>query len=523
MEEHVLSAPAAGPGRKKPRAKKASEDTHSLLERADQLRRGLSQTIDGRHKSTLGQFMTPAPVARFMAAMFPPGSSAGECRLLDAGAGLGALTCAFLDRWRAGGFGFARVEATACEVDDRLRDHLAASLSQYADPARLAIDVRGGDFILDAAAVFTDGRARRTHTHAILNPPYRKLGAKSAHRLALRQAGIETVNLYTAFVALAVELMAPGGLVVAIIPRSFCNGTYHRPFREHLLARCALRAVHLFHSRSQAFSDDEVLQENVIVLLERGGAQGPVAVTTSTDDRFADLAAAEHPFERIVFPDDAQRFIHVPTSAQATELEQAAGVQSSLADIGVQVSTGPVVDFRLKEHLRAQPGPGSAPLLYPQHFAGRRVAWPGGGAKKPLAIEVNEATRRWLMPAGFYCVVRRLSSKEEKRRVVAHGVRPGDFPPGTGLLGFENHVNVFHIQRGGLPEALAHGLAAYLNTTAVDEAFRRFSGHTQVNAGDLKAMRYPARDVLEAFGRWLIAYPDATQEELDARFRDSCP
>jgi type I restriction-modification system DNA methylase subunit len=63
-------------------------------------------------KSELGQFMTPSSVARFMAEMFPP-STQQTCRLLDAGAGVGALSCAFLDRWMSGGLGFKSVEATA--------------------------------------------------------------------------------------------------------------------------------------------------------------------------------------------------------------------------------------------------------------------------------------------------------------------------------------------------------------------------------------------------------------------------
>lgn len=69
----------------------------SLLDHADKMRRAVSPKIAVRHKSQLGQFMTPAPVARFMASLFPT-SDIDACILLDAGAGLGALTCAFLDR-----------------------------------------------------------------------------------------------------------------------------------------------------------------------------------------------------------------------------------------------------------------------------------------------------------------------------------------------------------------------------------------------------------------------------------------
>jgi len=69
------------------------------------------------------------------------------------------------------------------------------------------------------------------------------------------------------------------------------------------------------------------------------------------------------------------------------------------------------------------------------------------------------------------------------------------------MLGFENHLNVFHECKHGLPEALVRGLVAYLNTTAVDECFRRFNGHTQVNATDLKLMKYPSRKALVSLGK----------------------
>jgi hypothetical protein len=82
-------------------------------------------------------------------------------------------------------------------------------------------------------------------------------------------------------------------------------------------------------------------------------------------------------------------------------------------------------------------------------------------------------------------------------------------------LGFENHLNLFHENKRGLPEELAHGLAAYLNSTFVDENFRRFSGHTQVNATDLKLMRYPSRDVLIEFGNWAMQHKELTQTMID--------
>jgi adenine-specific DNA-methyltransferase len=464
-----------------------------------------------KRKSELGQFMTPRPVARYMASLFPA-STLKDCRLLDAGAGAGALSCAFLDRCAArDGFSFEKMEVEAFEIDAGLGRRLEAALASYAERLSVGYRIFSDDFI-HVAALQTLGSQR--FTHAILNPPYKKIHSSSDHRLFLRQAGIETVNFYSAFVALALALLKPGGELVAIIPRSFCNGPYYRPFREYMLHRAALRHVHLFASRTEAFKGDDVLQENVIIRLERGGEQGSVAVSNSTDDSFSDLSTDEHSFERIVFPADPERFIHVPTSPGHNALELSEGIRCSLAEIGVGVSTGPVVDFRLKEHIRQLPAEGTVPLLYPGHFSGGNTQWPKQGIKRGNAIGLNGDTKKWLYPNGFYTVVRRFSSKEEARRILASVVRPETFP-GAAMLGFENHLNVFHEDKHGLPEALAHGLAAFLNATAVDDNFRRFNGHTQVNATDLRFMKYPDRRTLLTLGAWAKSHEALTQAMVD--------
>ena len=62
---------------------------------------------------------------------------------------------------------------------------------------------------------------------------------------------------------------------------------------------------------------------------------------------------------------------------------------------------------------------------------------------------------------------------------------------------------------------LARGLAAFLNSTVFDQYFRLFSGHTQVNATDLRNLHYPTREQLERIGsRVREKFPD--QDALDA-------
>ena len=447
----------------------------------DERRHEANTKLDPKTKGALGQFMTPFKIAEFMAGLFKNRKNAV---LLDAGAGIGSLTVAASKVLQIN-----RIEAW--EVDPVMQSYLESTLAQLQVPYQ----IHKSDFILDAIDRIQFHPAQ-AFTHAILNPPYKKITSASLHRQACRLVGLETVNLYTAFLALAILQMAPGGEIVIIIPRSFCNGPYYKPFRELMLRECTIDLLHIFESRNKAFKDDEVLQENIILKLTRGGAQGSVLLSFSHDASFDGLHQRAVPFSTIVQPDDGDRFLRVP--AESTAVNATALFSQTLKTLGLQVCTGPVVDFRLKPWWCMQPEAGAAPLLYPHHFGKAGFQYPKEH-KKPNALRRDPAVDKWLMAAGVYVLVKRFSAKEERRRVVAYLVTPEEIA--APQVGFENHWNVFHCAKSGLDRTLAAGLTCFLNSTALDDYFRVFSGHTQVNATDLRNMKYPDMDRLILLGK----------------------
>lgn len=476
----------------------------------DAIRREASGRLDPARRAELGQYMTSSAIAAFMAGLFDPIRT--PVRLLDAGAGIGSLTAAFMDRHDS-----AAIRVDAWEIDPTLRQYLADTLAgRIAGQSGIEATIHPEDFIEDCVWSLSMNTGRR-FTHAILNPPYRKIASSSRHRQLLRTAGIETVNLYTAFLALAILLMEPDGEIVAIVPRSFCNGTYYRPFRELLTRHCAIRHIHVFEARDKAFGDDDVLQENIIVKLQKAVRQSDVIVSHCRDAGFTDTQEQVFPFAQIVKPGDREQFIHVPIPNGTGHVESEL-FSHGLTEIGLEVCTGPVIDFRLREHCRPDIEADSVPLLYAHHFANGQLTFPVAHKKKPNAITVSDATRKWLMPAGFYVLTKRFSAKEERRRIVAFVVDPTELS--FAQYGFENHLNVFHIGKHGMDRDTAFGLAIFLNSTIVDSCFRVFSGHTQVNATDLRQMRYPAREKLKEFGRFANG-KRLLQAEIDAFIRQA--
>ena len=202
----------------------------------------------------LGQFFTASQVADFMASMFGP--LPRTVRLLDAGAGAGALTLAFVSRCCEKRNEVRAIEATLYEVDGEILDALAATMRKCEQRCTEAgicftFTIHSADFIQEMASRLVGdlfGTQPPAFDVTIANPPYRKISTDSAERRALRAVGVETSNLYTGFIALIQRLLVPGGQLVGITPRSFCNGPYFRPFREDFLSQLELRRLHLARS-----------------------------------------------------------------------------------------------------------------------------------------------------------------------------------------------------------------------------------------------------------------------------------
>ena len=493
------------------------------LEQVDLLRRKANAELNPKNKVLLGQFFTPSSICLYMASLFT--HIKDEVCLLDPGSGIGSLSLAFVEeairRKQT-----KHIKIHAYDIEPKTQPFINNTFSLCLTAAQSAhiachAEFKLEDFILNSS--FNSGLFNnQCYTHVIMNPPYKKIATNSQYRKVLSAAGIETVNLYAGFIVLALQKLKSGGELVAIVPRSFCNGPYYQAFRRYLLNEAAIQHIHLFGSRYHAFADDEVLQENIIIHLIKGITQDKVTISTSPVTDFyldeasgtvtaSDMTMRTVAFENLVYPDDTQQFIHIAANESDQQIINTLSIfTAALPEIGVEVSTGPVVDFRLKGDLREHLEAETVPLLYPIHLD-NTVNWPKK-SKKPNAISISQKSKTWLWQhSGYFVIIRRFSSKEEKRRVIA--TLYDSSLPGK-LIGFDNKLNIFHCNKTGMDEFLAKGLYVYLNCTLLDKYYRIFGGHTQVNATDLRNIRYPDIESLRRIGQQ-VQHMYLTQVEID--------
>lgn len=439
---------------------------NAIAQRAENIRVQVSTDPDCELSHDLGQHFTPLEIAQLAASLFSPSQEPLRC--LDLGLGSGMLSACLFERLPVS-------KLVGVEIDGRM-----------AAVAREALAFMGESLtVMEGDALQTE--VGRGFDVAILNPPYKKMSASDARIAALP---VKTPNLYAAFICRAIESLRDGGEMVAIVPRSWMNGRYFTSFRSWLYKTCSIDRIHVFDQRKGLFCETNVLQEIMLIKCTKGTTSKDVIVSSSVTRDHAFSAVHAYRFDALV--EDASQGSPMQI-APAPKFLSALG---RLEDLGLRASTGKVVDFRIRERLCSTAPADGIPLIYPCNLRRGEVEHPVSGRKPQWLSGKPSEIDKWAMPAGYYVLVKRFSAKEEARRVVA-SVLYADKP-----VAVENHLNVIHAgtSRCVLPmeRALAEAVAAWLNTSYVDEVFRSISGNTQVNAGDLNALPFPLKEPLMA-------------------------
>ncbi|WP_217132523.1 Eco57I restriction-modification methylase domain-containing protein [Leucobacter chinensis] len=467
----------------------------SLIDRAEARRTAALASIAADSQAALGQYFTPYQAAIIIASL-PKLPSGTSVRILDPGAGSGMLSAALIDRLLSDRPDLV-IHVTAVEVDETQNPLLSETLSDIESLGNITTELVSSDFLSWALST------TQQFDLVIQNPPYAKLPTGSESQRLLRMAGIDVPNIYAAFLALGIRLLDDGGQQVAITPRSWMNGTYYANFRHEFVKLAGIDAIHTFESRSKVFGDTGVLQEAIVVSSTKGRHADAISVYTS-HDHCAEASCRTVPYTDVVTDD----FIHVP----ATEADAAAvawmqqNAHCTLSDLGLTVSTGRVVDFRSRDMLFMEPVEGSWPMVNASHIKQGEAHHPVG-TKKPEWFHTDAVREsKLLVPAGTYVLIKRFSAKEERRRVVAAVWQSAR------AAAFDNKLNFVHKSGAGIDPDVARGLTIFLNSSQLDKYFRVFSGHTQVNATDLRQMRFPSLEQLKE----LAVIDRNSQDDLDA-------
>lgn len=325
------------------------------------------------------------------------------------------------------------------------------------------------------------------------NPPFGKVSLPSRQRTKFARSLYGHANLYGLFMDLSVTFSRPGGLISFLTPSSFLAGEYFKNLRSVLWSEAPPVSLDFVTSRKGVFED--VLQETLLATYKRGGGRSCSAVSFIHPQPHQPAVAK--PAGCFTLPEDSKSPWILPRHDDEEKLARTLrSMPCRLADWGYKVSTGPLVWNRHKSQLRDTKGKSTIPLVWAESITsdGRFVFRSERKNHKPY-LKLRSKEDDWLIVKNPCVLLQRTTAKEQARRLIATEM-PAAFIEEHGGVTVENHINML-VPTTARPAISAGLLAAFLNSTAADRAFRCLSGSVAVSAYELENLPLPAPDQLK--------------------------
>ncbi|WP_234181003.1 Eco57I restriction-modification methylase domain-containing protein, partial [Bacteroides pyogenes] len=484
---------------------------------ADRIGKLYADTVSATFKKSNGQFFTPISIAHFMGKQID--CDKDSITILDPGCGTALLSCAAIERLVLQSK-VKRIELVAYETDENLMPALQRVLeylTTWGERHNVRIDCHSfcKDFILSnysvlyADTIYEKVDNLQKFDLIISNPPYFKL-SKEDKRAKAAQCIIDgQPNIYSIFMAVSALLLTEQGQMIYITPRSFTSGRYFRLFRNFLFEHVQIDFIHLFNTRKDTFSKDNVLQETLIMKCSPK-KETDYNIILSYSEGFFDLAASVIRTVRqkeIIDLTSKEQILHLPVNLRDEKIIKLfKSWNGNLNKYHIQISTGPVVAFRSKEQLCDTAEEETTSLYWLHNVVKMLADHPVVKEGKPQFIRINASSVSTLLPNKNYVLLRRFSSKDDSSRLIAAPYF-GNMTS-CGYVGIENKLNYIYRPKGHLNRMEVMGIAALLNSDLFDNYFRTFNGNVNVSATELREMPMPPLEVIKSIGKDLIATND---------------
>ncbi|OLR55786.1 DNA methyltransferase [Hornefia porci] len=494
-----------------------------MLEKVIRLTNEYIDSMPKKERKRYGQFFTSMETARFMADLYDIDEKKSRVSVLDAGAGSGILSCAFIERLETID-SVQKIELTCYENDNNVLPLLKRNLEYCKAKSEKKIDINiiEDNYILtqylDFNHMIGGSDDPKKYDFVIGNPPYMKISKDAPEATAMPEICYGAPNLYFIFASMGLFNLCEDGEMVYIIPRSWTSGAYFKRFREYFLTVGKLERIHLFVSRSKVFDKESVLQETIIIKV-RKTAKPPETVTitsSKSNGDFGEISSLTVPYDLVVAGSDY--YVYLMTDEKEVEvLRKIRKFDKTLPAIGVKMKTGLTVDFRNREILRDEEEEGAIPLFYAQHIEHGKVEFP---IHKEHEYVVT-GQKGLMQDNKNYLFVKRFTAKEEHRRLQC-GVYLAKRFPQYKKISTQNKINFVDGVLTEMSECLVYGLYVLFNSTLYDEYYRILNGSTQVNSTEINAMPVPDLEAIQEMGRKMLKSKDYSEANCNLILEGYC-
>ncbi|MCI8426349.1 MAG: DNA methyltransferase [Lachnospira sp.] len=493
-----------------------------MLEKIVELTNLYIENMPKKERKTYGQFFTSIETARFMTSLYDIPTNKERITVLDAGAGSGILSCAFVE-WLEQFDSVKEIELICYENDENVLTLLQNNLEYCKENSTKIVKyyIRIENYITSQYLDFNDLIGRNLnppkYDYVIGNPPYMKISKDALEATVMPKICYGTPNLYFIFAAMGLFNLKDNGEMVYIIPRSWTSGAYFKRFRQYFLTEGKLQYIHLFTSRNKVFEKENVLQETMIIKVRKTHINPvQIKITSSKSNKdFNERTSLTVPYNVVV---GMNYYVYLVTSKkEIAVLKQLHKFNYTLPDIGVKMKTGVTVDFRNRNILRNEAEDGTIPLFYSHHIKQGTIQFPIHKEHEYII-----AQQQGLMQDNKnYLFVKRFTTKEETRRLQC-GIYLAKNYPQYKKISTQNKINFIDSLLDEMSECLVYGLYVLFNSTLYDEYYRILNGSTQVNSTEVNAMPIPDIESIQEMGKKLMKSKDLSEKNCNLILEEYC-
>lgn len=318
------------------------------------------------------------------------------------------------------------------------------------------------------------------------NPPYGKLKLTDQIRKNFSESLYGHPNLYGLFTHLALRLATENAIIAYLTPTSFLSGEYFKNLRAILRKLSTPLEMDFVAFRKGVF--DDVLQETMLALYLKKPYQFEKIkinqiTTTSGNGLHIRISGKFGLSQQTTTP---WMFPRMPEQALCVNAMK--NMPCKLQDWGYQVSTGPLVWNRHKPQLGGKKkGKHCFPIIWSESVTqdGRFILKAEKRNHSPYFT--FHSGDEWLITKKPCILLQRTTAKEQDKRLIAASLPVNLLKKGVVI---ENHLNMI-TAINDKPLVAPSVLAVFLNSRAVNEAFRTISGSVAVSAYELESMPLP--------------------------------
>lgn len=390
------------------------------------------------------------------------------------------------------------ISVDAYEIDKEVFKVLETNIEylikyfNFKKEVNIEINLYNSNFIVKKAKYWSLEDIKGGYDIIISNPPYKKINKRDYEAEALKEIAFGQPNLYSLFMGLSLQLLNTNGVYVVLSPRNYLSGMYNKKLREFMFSKYSLIKLHSFYNRNFF---KYVNQEVIISTFVRRKTKSIVSI--SYNDKFECNVSLSN----IIFDKQSNSLI-VPKSFRDIEIfNKMSSFNNTIADLTLDISVGPVVQFREEWLSSTIYNEQYAPLLVAKDVLENNIKYFERKNTRKTHNKSISNNSKHLINNSNYVVLRKVMAKDDNDIIVAAVLEKGYF--NHDYLGIDNNLLYFHNKdkNKNLTIDECYGIYCYINSEYFKQYYLLINSTHTINVTDFKNIKFPSVKIIKNMGK----------------------